>query len=80
MKKKTAAGIMAVSALVATGAVKYKRLEKMDMIERCSMCSEKFVSTIAKLHKGLPAPPLDEDDVKDSEEVFLSHQRRLCGN
>ena len=70
MKKKTLIGLAGVSALAAAGAIKYKHLENMDMIERCKMCSEKFVNTIARLHKGLPAPVLDEDDLTASCEEF----------
>ena len=33
------------------------------MIERCNKSSQKFVGTIDKLHKGMPAPPSDDFDI-----------------
>lgn len=70
MKKRALAALAGVAALATAGVVKYKQLENMDMIERCEKCSEKFVNTIAKLHNGLPAPVLDEDDLLASREEF----------
>ncbi len=70
MKKKTVLGLAVAAASVTAGAIKYKRLEKMEMHERCRVCSEKFVGIISKLHKGLPSPPIDEGDIKASEEIF----------
>lgn len=69
-KLLTLTAVSAVSAAVATGAVAVKRLQNMEMIKRCNMCSEKFVNTIAMLHKGLPTPPVDISDIESSKEVF----------
>lgn len=70
MKKKTALGIAVASAITVAGVAKYKRLEKMEMTERCKKCSDKFVGAISKLHKGLPDPVLDEADKISSQEEF----------
>ncbi len=76
MKKKSVAGLVVLGAIATACAVKYKNFEKMEMTERCKKCSEKFVSAIAKLHKGLPAPELDNADIEASHSVF--EREYLC--
>ncbi len=59
-------GIGAVSA--AAAYLGLKKLENMDMNERCDMFSEKFVRAISKLQEGLPDPPVDScQDYSDSQ-------------
>ncbi len=70
MKKKTAIGVAVASAMTVACITGYKRLEKMEMTERCKKCSEKFVSAISKIHKGLPDPIVDEVDKKAATENF----------
>lgn len=69
MKKSTAITLTLLSTAAAVGAAKYKKLEKMDMIERCNACSKKFVGAIEKLHSGLPEPPVDEFDTNVEEDL-----------
>ncbi len=58
--KKIIPVVLGLGALTAGAAVLgLKKLENMDMNERCDMCSEKFVSAISKLQEGLPDPPVD---------------------
>ncbi len=64
MKKSILLFFTAFSAAAAAGALAYKRLENMEMTERCKICSDKFVGVIEKLHKDLPTVPADEDDIK----------------
>ncbi len=75
MKKffPVALGVGAASATAAYLGL--KKLEKMDMNERCDMCSKKFVNAISKLQEGLPDPPTDKNtdfnNTKISERVYL---------
>ncbi len=63
MKKSTAIAVGLLAAGAIGSVVKFKQLEKQDMIERCNNGSKKFVGAIEKLHKGLPNPPSDEFDL-----------------
>ncbi len=54
---------LGITAVAAAGAViGYKKLRDMDFIERCNMCSDKFVKAISKLQEGLPEPPVDTEN------------------
>ncbi len=69
MKKSKVLGLGVASAVAVASAVKYKRFADMDFVERCKMCSEKFVNTIEKLHKGLPDPPVDASGVNENDNL-----------
>ena len=58
MKHKLLKGV-ALAAAIGAG-LKIKELTDMSLKERSDTCSEKFVDAIAKLHKDLPAPPMDD--------------------
>lgn len=62
--KKSAIVALGIGAAVTAGVVKYKQLEKMDMIERCQKGSRYFTRAISRLHEGLPHPPVDCEDEK----------------
>lgn len=69
MKISTKLGLGIASAVAVASALKYKKLADMDFVERCKMCSEKFVNTIEKLHIDLPDPPVDNFDKIESDNL-----------
>ncbi len=70
MKHKLLKGV-ALAAAVGAG-LKIKELTDMSLKERSDICSEKFVGAIAKLHKDLPAPPMD--DISDDGSFYSGRE------
>lgn len=74
MKKSTALLLTATGVATAFGIYKLKKLEKMEMTERCKKASAKFVSILDKLHTDLPAPPVDECDKVNIEKDLCKRE------
>ncbi len=73
-----AIGVGALTA--ATAYFGYKKFEKMDMNERCDMCSKKFTGAIFKLQQGLPDPPVDVNGDTACEITNGKHLSRAAKN
>lgn len=74
MKKTTALALTALGTATVFGAYKLKRLEKMEMTERCKKASVKFVGAIDKLHSDLPNPPVDDGDYSAISEALCQRE------